>query len=423
MDIAIALGKKGDDTSAAFERAKSSAGKNSYYAPEFLGGLEDDKLDDSIFIAEATVLSGGNPMPFVEELREDIKKTDRTTIRGGKGPIYLMSTLPALAQIAARYGEMQTAYDLIDENVESHRQFEIKQQTGFMEDENRRGMSEDDKEISRRISGHEPDESEYLKRRRQQYEEKIKEISEKDMSEMTSWGLHEVAEAALESGNVENAMEAIQRSNRAIVIAEIAAKAALVVKDKGEDPTELINLALEKVVEPPTGETARIPYQENHYRGGQIRIMALIGQTVEDPIPVFERAIQMAKELKPDVRSHRSFRSSVWNELAKSIDMRGFDATFAFEQAVDFLELQNGALVAQSRMGEWSDRGGRGVGTWSLYKIDTVELAQSQLDAGYFDLAQKTIDRFRAVDEGRYFTSADEALFNSKRALALASTS
>ena len=89
-------------------------------------------------------------------------------------------------------------------------------------------------------------------------------------------------------------------------------------------------------------------------------------------------------------------------------------------RSVDLLELQNGALIAKSKLEEWQEGfGGDGVGSWKYFKLDMMELAQSQLEAGYFNLAESTINKFRASDtEGRYFKASDRALFLSKRALA-----
>lgn len=420
LEIAKAYAKQRLDPKEPLERAKKTVGQNTHFAPNHVYFSEDQKLVDEISIVETACVVGKDPRSDLLQIRETIKAKGWPVIIGGKGA---MNTYIAVAQIYARYGDLQTAYELIEEQLEDYKQIDIRRLKKAHESDTKDGIKGYDRELAP-LMGSEISEAELIERSRRILEDKIREIEEKDQSESRSSFLYQVAEVALETGNIQGALKVIRRGANDISIAGIAGKAAVVANNRCEDTTYLINLALEKVDSKPPAEIVGNTYKLNNYRAKQTEILAIVCEVIEDPAPIFEKTIEMARALKPDMDSYRSFRSSVWDKLARSIVKRGFDATFAFEEATNLLELQNGPLVAKARLGDWQDSlGYENVGNWNYYKIDTWELAQSQLDAGYFDLAQSTIARFRAVDEGRYFTTVDEALFFSKKALALAKRS
>lgn len=387
LEIARAFAKKGLDPDEPLERAKRVIGQ---FAPYELHTPEETRLEHEILVAETICIVGRDPMPLIAKIGEKIKKTGISTIIGSKG---IMRTYEELAKISARHGDMQTAYDLVEGQLEDYKQFEIRRLKTVY-----RFSIDQVRETAQRLGI----EAELIEEMLKPLDDKIREIETIDQSESRSERLFDIAQAALEGNNIKNALEAVQKGGGDLQIAEIAARAAILTEDNNQ-AEELISLALEKADAQSPKEIADDQYKQNNYNAKRVLILALVGQVAEKPIPIFKRAADIAIDLEPDKSSFRSFRSDIWNKLARSIAARGLDATFAFKQAVSLLELQNGPLIAGN------------VGSGNYFKEDMFELVQSQLEAGYFGLAESTVEKFRDLDtENRYF----KALFLSKRALA-----
>lgn len=387
MDVEIAKGyaKQGLDPTQPFERAISVGGKSTWLAPIHTSIDKNQRLSDEIMIAEAMAEAGKDPTELLEKIYHALKDSIWRTIPNRKQDDLAFSFGHGeLARAYASGGNIKAALSVIDEGEDNRKR-----------------------------------EGQRLVR-----DSLLSDFVAEENDAIKADLIKEVADALLKRGDTEVALTTIQQGGSNLDIADVAAKAAVTAASKGEDANRFVQIALEHVnkQQPPNTD-----WEENHsyvFQAHQAKILAFIGQASENPEPMLLQAINIAQFIKPSPARIRSDRSFVWNQIGQSLDRRGYDAERAFKKAVDLLFLQHGARIAQSRLGDWDGQtefGARGHSGWKYFKSDLVSFANIQLEHGYFDTAQESVDRFREVDtERRFFEPLDEAIYLSTRALAFA---